>query len=168
MPISERRRDIVADIMARTGIDAAMIERLVHAFYARVRDDELLGPVFNARIEDWDGHLARMCLFWASVALGSSSYQGSPMQVHAPLPVDAEHFDRWLELFEATANEVCPSAAAHFVVRARRIAQSLEQGVALHNGRLTRKGERFYRHAQAASAGRSKSSVRCCRRLTAP
>ena len=154
MPIPERRTELVADAMARTGIDAATIERLVHTFYERVRDDELLGPIFDARIKDWDAHLARMCLFWSSVALGSGTYQGSPMQAHAPLPVDANHFDRWLALFEATANEVCPPAAEHFVVRARRIAQSLELGVALHNGRITRKGERYHRHPHDAGGTR--------------
>ena len=87
-----------------------------------------------------------MCLFWSSVALGSGAYNGSPMQVHAPLPVDSQHFDRWLSLFEETAHEVCPpDAAEHFVVRAKRIAQSLELGIASHNGRILGKGER-YRH----------------------
>lgn len=149
MPLPEQRSELVADTMARTGIDAAMIERLVHAFYGKVRGDELLGPVFDARIKDWDAHLARMCLFWSSVALGAATYQGSPMQVHAPLPVDANHFDRWLSLFEATAGEVCtPAAAEHFIVRARRIAQSLELGIACHNGHLTRRGERYYRRAR--------------------
>lgn len=153
MPIPERRSELVADTMARTGIDAAMIERLVHTFYDKVRDDELLGPVFDARIKNWDAHLARMCLFWSSVALGAATYQGSPMQVHAPLPVDANHFDRWLALFEATANEVCtPVAAEHFIVRARRIAQSLELGIACYNGQLTRKGERYYRRPLATEA----------------
>ena len=153
MPIPERRNELVADMMARTGIDAALIERLVHAFYAKVRGDELLGPVFNERVANWDAHLARMCLFWSSVALGSATYQGSPMQVHAPLPVDAQHFDRWLALFEATANEVCPPAAAeHFVVRAKRIAQSLELGIACHHGELPRKGERYYRRARDATS----------------
>lgn len=151
MPLPERRSELVADTMACTGIDAAVIERLVHAFYGKVRGDELLGPVFDARIKDWNAHLARMCLFWSSMALGAATYQGSPMQVHAPLPVDANHFDRWLALFEATANEVCtPAAAEHFIVRARRIAQSLELGIACHNGRLTRKGERYYRRPNGA------------------
>ncbi|HEX6999518.1 MAG TPA: group III truncated hemoglobin [Gammaproteobacteria bacterium] len=144
MPISERRSDKVADRMADTGIDGPMIERLVHAFYAKVRRDELLGPIFDARIADWDKHLGRMCVFWSSVVLGAGAYHGSPMQAHAPLPVDARHFDRWLSLFEETAAEVCPPAAAEqFVVRARRIAQSLELGVAIHNGRLLRRGERY-------------------------
>lgn len=157
MPIPERRGDIVADMMARTGIDGPMIERLVHAFYAKVRRDELLGPVFEARVQDWDAHLGRMCLFWSSVALRSGVYHGNPMQVHAPLPVDAAHFDRWLTLFEETAHEICPSAAAeHFIVRAKRIAQSLELGIAIHNGRILRKGQRYLRDRELdpeASAG---------------
>lgn len=146
MPIPERRSELVADMMARTGIDAAMIERLVHTFYKKVREDALLGPIFDARVTNWDAHLARMCLFWSSVALGAATYQGSPMQVHAPLPVDAQHFDRWLELFEKTATEVCPPVAAeHFVVRAKRIAQSLELGIAIHNGQILGKGQRYHR-----------------------
>ena len=153
MPIPERRSELVADMMARTGIDGPMIERLVHTFYAKVRRDELLGPIFDARVEDWDKHLARMCLFWSSVALGSGAYQGSPMRVHAPLPVDAAHFDRWLALFEETANEVCPPAAAeHFVVRAKRIAQSLELGIAIHNGQILGKGQRYHRAGAADGA----------------
>ncbi len=154
MPISERRSKIVADIIARTGIDAAMIERLVHSFYAKVREDDLLGPIFDARIADWDAHLGRMCVFWSSVALMSGAYHGSPMQKHAPLPVDALHFDRWLALFEETAYEVCPPAAAeHFVTRARRIARSLELGVASYNGRVLDKGQRYYREPEASAAG---------------
>jgi hemoglobin len=149
MPIPERRSELVTDMMARTGINAALIERLVHSFYKRVREDDLLGPIFDARVKSWDAHLARMCLFWSSVALGAATYEGSPMQVHAPLPVDAHHFDRWLELFEETANEVCPPAAAeHFGVRARRISQSLELGIAVHNGHIPRKGERYHRRTR--------------------
>jgi hemoglobin len=140
----ERREQIVAEITARTGIDEPMIERLVHAFYARVREDALLGPVFEARIHDWDTHLQRMCAFWSSVALMSGRYHGSPMAKHLPLPVDAGHFDRWLALFEDTAREICPPPAeAHFVERARRIAESLELGIAGRHGVMLRPGERF-------------------------
>lgn len=67
-----------------------------------------------------------MKLFWSSVALSTGVYQGRPMPKHLPLPIDARHFDRWLEIFEATARDLCPPAAAdHFIVRARRIAESL-------------------------------------------
>ncbi len=142
----ERRAQITADIVDHTGIDAAMIERLVSAFYARARADALLGPVFAARIVDWNTHLARMRSFWASVALMSGSYHGNPMGRHLGLPVDALHFDRWLALFEETATEVCPPAAAdHFIERARRIAQSLELGIASARGVRLGRGQRFRR-----------------------
>ena len=144
MEIMSRRAQVTAEIVARTGIDDAMIEPLVRRFYAKVRNDPLLGPIFAARISDWEPHLARMCAFWSSVALMSGDYHGSPMEKHQVLPIDAAHFDRWLALFEQTAFEACPPAAAdHFVERAQRIAQSLELGVAGWHGILLRKGQRF-------------------------
>ena len=145
-----RRAAIVDQIRAETGIDEAMIARLVDGFYDRVRTDPLIGPVFNARIEDWAPHLEQMRLFWSSVALMSGVYHGRPMPKHLPLPVDARHFDRWLELFEATARDLCPPAAAdHFIERARRIAESLELGIAGANGVLLGKGERYLRATEA-------------------
>ena len=150
MTPAERREQIVADITARTGITEAMIERLVRSFYERVRADEMLGPIFDARIRDWEPHLQQMCAFWSSVALMSGRYHGAPMPKHLPLPIDAAHFDRWLALFEATAAEVCPpEAALHFVERAHRIAASLELGVAGANGVLLGLGERFRRKEAA-------------------
>ena len=151
MTSAERREKITADIMESTGITEAMIEQLVRGFYARVRSDAALAPVFEARISDWEPHLQRMCAFWSSVALMSGRYHGTPMVKHMPLPVDAGHFDRWLELFEATAGEICPpKAAAHFVERARRIAASLELGVASGQGVMLAPGERFRRSETGA------------------
>jgi hemoglobin len=146
MTPAERRAAITADIVARTGIDEAMIDRLVRAFYGKVRKDALLGPVFDARIADWEPHLQRMGAFWSSVALMSGVYHGRPMEKHLPLPVDARHFDRWLALFEQTAHEVCPPAAAeHFTERAHRVAESLELGIAGQHRVLLMKGERLRR-----------------------
>lgn len=143
---AERRERITAAIVERTGIDEGMIERLVRAFYVKVRADPLLGPVFAERIADWEPHLRRMSAFWSSVALMSGRYHGRPMEKHLPLPVDGRHFDRWLAFFEETARELCPPAAAeHFVERARRIAESLELGIAGQAGVLLMKGERFRR-----------------------
>lgn len=158
MTRSERRAQITASIVAETGIDEALIGRLVDAFYAKVRNDPMLGPVFEQRIADWPRHLAQMRAFWSSVALQSGRYHGDPMHKHRPLPVDARHFDRWLELFEQTAREQCtPAAADHFIERARRIAESLELGIAGHNGVLLMKGERFLR-PQADFAARTDSA----------
>jgi hemoglobin len=134
---ASRRDRIAAEIVARTGIDEAMIERLVREFYGRARLDPLIGPVFDGKVQDWEAHIAQMCAFWSSVALMSGRYHGQPMRAHAPLPIDTPHFDRWLQIFAATARDVCPSeAAAHFVERAHRIAESLELGIAFQKGEL--------------------------------
>ena len=148
----ERRARITAGIMERTGITEAMIERLVHGFYAKVRADAVLGPIFDIRIKDWEPHLAQMRAFWSSVALMTGRYHGTPMAKHLPLPVDADHFDRWLKLFEATAREICPpEAEAHFLERARRIAASLELGIAGGQGVMLGNGERFRRNEAGAN-----------------
>ena len=134
---SPDRNRIVEDIRARTGIDEPTIELLVRTFYGRARSDPMIGPVFESRVVDWDRHLERMCAFWSSVALLSGRYHGQPMAAHLPLPIDTPHFDRWLELFAATARDVCPpAAAAHILERAYNIADSLELGIAARKGEI--------------------------------
>ena len=144
-----RRADATTKIQQETGIDQNLIDTLVDAFYTRVQADELIGPIFASKITDWGPHLDQMKLFWSSVALSTGVYQGRPMPKHLNLPIDARHFDRWLQLFEQTAREICtPVQAEHFLVRARRIAQSLELGVANANGTLLDNGERYVKAAQ--------------------
>jgi hemoglobin len=124
------RPQITADLMARTGLDDAILTRLVHGFYDKVRRDEMLGPIFAERITDWGPHLARMVAFWSSVALMTGRYHGAPMPKHLPLPVDQSHFDRWLELFRETASEVCTADGAAWVIdRAERIAFSIHANI---------------------------------------
>lgn len=137
-PDGHRTRDlIVEDIVGRTGIDEVMIERLVRIFYGRARLDPLIGPIFERTVHDWENHIARICDFWSSVILMSGRYHGQPMVAHLPLPVDTPHFDRWLEIFAATAHEIClPPVAAHFLERAHRIADSLELGIAVQRGEI--------------------------------
>lgn len=145
-----RRAEATARARAETGVDEAMIDALVEGFYDRVRADALIGPVFNTRIDDWGPHLAQMKRFWSSVMLLTGVYEGRPMPKHLPLPIDARHFDRWLELFRETARDLCPAVAAnHFIARAERIAESLELGVASANGVMLMKGDRYVRPAQA-------------------
>lgn len=140
----ERRAEATRRIQERTGIDDAMIARVVDTFYGRVRADAELGPIFDGLIGDWEPHLERMRAFWASVTLKTGAYQGQPMRAHLPLPVDARHFDRWLALFEATVTDVCPPDAAElFLMRARSIAESLELGIAGARGHMLRRGERL-------------------------
>jgi hemoglobin len=151
--IEARRARITADVVERTGITEEVIERLVRHFYGKVRRDLLIGPVFESRIADWEPHLQKMFAFWSSVVLMTGRYRGQPARVHMPLPIEAAHFDRWLALFAESAREVCtPEAAALFVDRSQRIAASLEMGVAIHNGALLAKGERYENPALRAQA----------------
>jgi hemoglobin len=87
---------------------------LVDRFYARVRQDELIGPVFNEAIGDhWPEHLARITAFWSSLLCGSGQYKGNPVAVHLELPrLTRLHLDRWLELWARTTNEMLPPAEA--------------------------------------------------------
>jgi hemoglobin len=120
------------------GVTEPMIHDLVHTFYAKVRRDPMLGPIFNAKIDNWDEHLEKLCRFWSSVTLLTGTYKGRPMPAHAALPeIDNHHFAHWLQLFAETAREVCPPDAADlFIDRSQRIAQSLEQGIAMHRSMM--------------------------------
>ena len=115
------------------GVTDMMIHRLVHAFYANVREDESLGPIFDAHVQNWEEHLEKMCAFWSSVALLTGRYKGRPMDVHARLPeISDELFQRWLRLFGRAAREHCPAEAAQlFIDRSERIAESLKLGIAI-------------------------------------
>jgi hemoglobin len=144
--LAARRARIVAQRKLETGIDEAMIDRLVRAFYGKVRLDPVLGPIFEARVEDWEHHFQTLGAFWSSVTLGTGAYTGTPMQKHIGLPVDSRHFDRWLTLFGETTIELCPPAAARvFLERAMRIAESLELAIAGDLRIMLGKDERLLR-----------------------
>lgn len=125
----ERRAQIQAHA-ASIGINEAYISTLIDTFYARVRADPELGPIFNGEIGDgWGPHLVRMKTFWASVALNAGSYSGKPVPAHTKLHgVQPEHFDTWLALFRSTLTDTAPSSEAidYFMERANRIAESLK------------------------------------------
>lgn len=97
------------------------VERLVDLFYEKVRNDELIGPVF-AHV-DWPAHLPTMYNFWSSMLFGEMSYRGNPFQKHLKLAIGTEHFARWLELFEETVDEnFSGSRATEIKQRAQSIA----------------------------------------------
>lgn len=122
--------------------DGTAITRLVHAFYARARADRLLGPVFEAAIDDWDTHLDTLVRFWCSVLLRAGTYRGNPMAAHRPLGLDEAHFARWLALWDRTAREVMPEAQArHVFGTAARIGGSLRIGLEIDPLRRLRRGD---------------------------
>ena len=82
------------------------IKLLVDSFYDKVRKDKLLSPIFNSVIQDnWPRHLEKMYTFWQTVLLKEHTYFGSPFLPHAKLPVEQEHFTKWMELFYKTIDE---------------------------------------------------------------
>ena len=124
----DRIRPLAEQPLERPDVDRAFIGRLVRSFYARVRRDERLGPIFARHIAgDWEPHLEKMTDFWCSVVLKTGSYDGRPVPAHLKLKEVVESdFDIWLGLFRETARELCaPDVAAVFIDRAERIARSL-------------------------------------------
>lgn len=105
---------------------------LVDRFYAKVREDAVLGPVFNGAISDWPHHLGKMVDFWSSVMLTSGRYKGNPMMMHLKhvARIRPVMFDRWLELWRETARESLNEVGAVAVIaKAERIAESLQLGM---------------------------------------
>lgn len=83
------------------------VKLLVDTFYEKVRDDAILAPIFNERIANqWPEHLEKMYRFWQTVLLGEHTYFGAPFVPHATLPIDQDHFQRWLELFNRTIDDL--------------------------------------------------------------
>lgn len=109
------------------------IALLVHAFYARVRADAVLGPIFEARIHDWDAHLVKLVDFWSSALRHTRRFTGAPMPRHAAMPgLSADLFRRWLGLFrDVAAIQPNRAMAQRAVMLAERIAQSLWLGYQL-------------------------------------
>ena len=107
------------------------INALVDAFYAKVQDDAVIGPIFNEAVEDWQAHLALLKGFWASVLLGVGQFKGNPLETHLKLPLSREHFERWLVLFAETATELLPMEKARlFIDKSHRIAETFQRGMA--------------------------------------
>lgn len=132
-------RDLEAQ---RARFPVAAIEELVHTFYGQVRGDAVLGPIFARRIDAWPPHLARMVAFWRSVLRSepafTASLRGNPRALHARIEeLELAHFDRWLGLFDETAERVWaadPAPAAEVRRRARRIARTLAGDVQARAG----------------------------------
>lgn len=81
------------------------IKLLVNTFYAKVQDDDLIGPIFNEKmLGRWAEHLEKMYRFWQTILLEEHTYSGSPFPPHKHLPVNQTHFDRWMEIFTTTVD----------------------------------------------------------------
>ena len=121
--------------LARFDISAAEIDRVVTAFYARIRADDVLGPVFISRLGTserlWRPHEAKIAAFWRNAILFERAYSGNPMQVHKAVPeIEPAHFALWLSLFdEVLDQELEPATAKSFSALAHRIGRGLRMGI---------------------------------------
>ncbi len=132
-----------------------MVTQLVHGFYAKVRRDPLIGPIFNGAIGDhWPAHLATLVDFWLTMGMGIKGYEGRPLATHLRLTgLTERHFDRWLGLFRATAHEMLPSPLAlHFIQRAETIAKSFQAAIAVQNDFLAQAEQQAGQHRHSGEA----------------
>jgi hemoglobin len=118
----------------------ADIVRLVDAFYERVREDKILGPIFTdvARV-DWEVHLPKMYDFWESVLFGKIGFKGAPLPVHLALSrqvaLTSREFDRWIALFHSSVDALFAGPlAAEAKIRATRIAAVMQHHIAHDRG----------------------------------
>ncbi|MDV4145943.1 MULTISPECIES: group III truncated hemoglobin [Shimia] len=114
-------------------ITPGQIDDVMRLFYARIRQHEVLGPVFSAHIKDgaWPAHEAKIAGFWRNAILKERSYSGSPMMAHMQSPhVQPEHFELWLGLFDETLAETLPEPTrTQFSALAHRIGKGLRLGL---------------------------------------
>jgi len=122
--------------MVEQHVSEQEISELVDRFYAKVRQDEEIGPIFNAIIDDWPYHLTLLKSFWSTVLNTTGRYKGDPMMKHLQLSLEPAHFRRWLDLFAETARETMqPDHAEMVIMKSQRIAQNLMAGIAYQQGR---------------------------------
>jgi hemoglobin len=111
----------------------ADVEVLLRRFYGRVfADDTLEEPFSELREKGLESHLPVMCDFWETVLFRAGLYRGNAFQVHRQLndrhPLGANHFGRWLTLWEATVDEMYQGPAAERAkLQAARIAKSMHR-----------------------------------------
>ena len=103
------------------------IARLLHYFYADVRQHEVLGPIFNAKIHDWPAHLAKIGEFWARQTGGPSRYAGGFGAAHLRLGIQPEHFEHWLTLWDWNCRRhLPPTQAEEMSAIAHRLGSNLK------------------------------------------
>ncbi|MDO6590249.1 globin family protein [Loktanella sp. D2R18] len=115
----------------RFPISAEQITQVVVAFYATVRADPDLGPVFAQHVTDWPSHEEKIARFWRNAILFERSYDGNPMAAHMKSGnVRPAHFDIWLGHFDAILIQTLPpETAAAWSALAHRIGRGLRYGV---------------------------------------
>jgi len=90
------------------------VSRLVNSFYAKIRKDSMLGPIFNRHIaeDQWPAHLSKLTDFWETNLFGIAKFKGNPSAKHVQVDasmkhkVDQVHFGKWLQIWFETIDEL--------------------------------------------------------------
>jgi len=116
----------LGDIVSGNGV-----EIMVNSFYSNARQDELLGPIFEQAITDWQDHLPTMYQFWERLLFGFSLYEGNPFQKHLNLSLEAKHFTMWIKIFIQTIDQNFSGPKAE---EAKRLAKNIAGSFQLRMG----------------------------------
>ncbi len=104
----------------------ANLVRLLHHFYADVRQHQVIGPIFLAQIENWPAHIEKIADFWSNATGGPVRYAGGMPMRHIPLGLKEEHFQAWLGLWEHNCKAHLPEeSAAEMITIAQNIGLRL-------------------------------------------
>lgn len=114
------------------------IKLMVNVFYKKVREDDLLAPIFNFRLSThWEPHLEKMYAFWNAALFGVKGYNGQPFIKHATMDLEEEHFKRWMSMFNETIDTyfegpVAEDAKSRAAIMASMFMHKLDQ-IKQHN-----------------------------------
>lgn len=104
---------------------------LIHQFYAKIRSDKSLGPIFNKAISNWPAHLDHIVDFWDTSLFMTKSYEGNPVIAHQKVgdqennSLDMNHFGIWINLWTETVNELFEGEVANLAIRRARNMASI-------------------------------------------
>lgn len=122
-------------LVSGEGITIEKIREMVELFYRRTQKDDLLGPIFDEIVDDWDAHYEKMTRFWSSATMHAGTYSGRPIEAHKFGGLTKAHFDRWVELFiKTTADVFSQKDAATFAALGKKMATSIAMRIG--TGRL--------------------------------
>ncbi|PCI08122.1 preprotein translocase subunit TatC [bacterium] len=118
------------------GITVDKIREMVELFYSRTQKDDLLGPIFDEIVEDWDAHYEKMTRFWSSATMHAGTYSGRPIEAHKFGGLSIAHFERWVEMFTKTVSDVfSKDDAVIFIDLGQKMASNIAMRIG--TGRLS-------------------------------
>ena len=109
------------------------VSLLVNVFYDRIRENELLGPIFNLHIkeEQWPDHLEKLTDFWVTALFGIVCFKGNPTIAHKTVDYNLNHtiaqyhFEQWVSLWHSSIDSLFEGQLAN---RAKKTSENMARG----------------------------------------